>query len=495
MLSQPCPVWISQLIYLISYLLWKAELRRYLLCLLSCLVLTHCAYYGDLHSSSQPLNMTELAKPTTYQPKNGPRQLGVWTRFKDPQLNQLICAALANSPTMANAKARVRDAEYLASGVASNLWPSLDFSGYLQRQRFSERGLAPPPFNGKTFSITTLALNFNYEFDFWGKNKSAFNAALGEQFAALADANQACLILSAAVANTYFQLLGVIEQTRLARENLQLNERILRITLDRNKHGIASAIPVKTIENNLQAAKLTFAQYQQIEALARHQLAVLVGKNPWTTNILTRPFKYQRTAIRLPACLPANLLAKRPDIHAAKYRAEAAAQQINVAKALFYPDFNLNALFSYQNVGLVKVFNPQNQNNAITGAVDLPIFDAGRRRANLGAKYAEYDIAVNDYNQTILTALGEVADLVSTLKSIDTQLSAQDLAVNASRQQYLLYRSRYDHGIADTAQLLENQQLLLQQQTLQRDLETRRSQAVVAMLKALGGSDIFKGKS
>jgi outer membrane protein TolC len=144
----------------------------------------------------------------------------------------------------------------------------------------------------------------------------------------------------------------------------------------------------------------------------------------------------------------------------------------------------------------MQIFKEGNQNNAVTAAVDLPIFDAGARRANLGVKFAEYDLAVNDYNQTILTALREVADQLAILKSLNSRINAQDLAVKASEQQYKLYHSRYDHGIADMLQLLENKQLLLQQQAILVDLQARHYQATVTLLKALGGNDnIYQGVS
>ena len=390
---------------------------------------------------------------------------------------------------MQMAETRVRRADYLTDGAASSLWPSLDFNGYVQRQRFSEFGLAPPPFNGRTFNIGMLGLNFNYEFDFWGKNRQLLLAKVSEACAAQAESAQARLVISAAVANTYFQLRGNIAQVKVAKTRWQLNKQMLQIASSRAKQGIESDIPVKTIEANAQAARLSLEQYRQAELLSRHQLAVLLGKNPFATEIETRQFAFQQYHVALPSSLPARLLAQRPDIYAAKSRVQAAASQINVAKARFFPDINLSLLFSYQSLGLGHLFDVQSQNNAITGAVDLPIFDAGARRANLGVKYAEYDFAVNEYNQTILTALREVADQLSTLKTVGTQLAAQQTALNATSRHYKLYRSRYNQGIADYVQVLESKELLMQRQATQLDLQTRHLQAVVAMLKALGGND------
>jgi NodT family efflux transporter outer membrane factor (OMF) lipoprotein len=456
-----------------------------------------CAYYGDIHSHSRPLTPVRLSKLHTYRPPSAPILASShwWQRFKDPQLNQLIEEALCDSPTLQIAISRLKRAQHLTEEVSSLLWPTIDFEGYVQRQRFSTFGLAPPPFNGRTFNIGTLALNFNYEFDFWGKNRQLLFANIHEACAAQAELLEARLILSTAVASTYFQLRSNLEQVSIAASQWQASQQILQIASVRFKRGIDSDIPVKTIQANAQAQKQTLEQYRQAALLSQHQLAVLLGRNPFTTEITVKPWVFHAYQVALPPCMPASLLAQRPDIYAAKFRAEAAANYIKVAKARFFPNINLNGLFSYQSVGLGRLFNPQSQNNAITGTVDLPIFDAGARRANLRVRYAEYDLAVNEYNQTILTALREVADQLSVLKTLQAQRQSQAIAVAATARNDQLFRLRYRQGIADYVVVLNSKQSLLQQKAEQIDLQTRHLQAVVAMLKALGGNDTDKGSN
>lgn len=461
-------------------------MRLGLLCLFCLLTLSGCVYYGDIHGNAKSLTVRRLATHHIYQIPAKHTDANGWGMFNDPQLNQLITIALADSPNMQIAKTRVRRAQHLAEGMVAPLWPSVDLSGYVQRQRFAEFGLIPPPFNGRTFNIGEVGLNFNYEFDFWGKNRQLLAARISEECAAQYDLAESRLLISAAVANTYFQLLSDMAQVQLAKENLQQTQRISNIVVDRASHGIESDIPVKTALANAQSARLSIEQFKLAEIQAKNQLAVLLGKNPFTTEIDTRHFAYYQHIITLPASLTVNLIAHRPDIAAAKLRVEAAAHQINVAKAGFFPDINLSALLSYQSAGLGHLFNVGSQNNAITGAIDLPIFDAGARRANLGVKYAEYDLAVNDYNQTILTALREVADQQATLKAVGAQLRAQHEALQATAHNYKLFRSRYNHGIVDYVQVLEIKQLLLQQQATLINLQARHLQATVTLLKALG---------
>jgi len=457
--------------------------------------MTGCAYYGDIHSHSRPLSSRALSQAHVYPSSPVPplASHNWWARFKDTQLDELIQVALHDAPTLKMAENRLGRSQHLADEASSALWPSVEFSGYVQRQRFSTFGLVPPPFNGRTYNIGMLGLNFNYEFDFWGKNRQFLIASLNEACASQSELLAARLIISTAVASTYFQLRYDITQTHLADTQWKISQKLLKIASDRARHGINSDIPVKEIQARAQAQKISLEFYKQETLLARHQLAVLIGKNPFTTEIMARPFAEQNYQVNLPALLPANLLANRPDIYAAKYRMLAAANRINVAKAYFFPDINLNALLSYQSVGLGHLFDSQSHNNAITGAVDLPVFDAGARRANLRVKYDEYDLSVNEYNQRVLKALQEVSDQLAILKAVKAQQVAQHSAFSATKKNYQLFRSRYRHGISDYADVLIAQQSYTESLGQLTTLETQHVQAVIGMLKALGGSDVNEG--
>lgn len=454
-----------------------------------CSLLNSCLYYGDIQSHSKPNSIF-----TSKEHYDTPHftETTWWEGFDDPQLNQLISIALQDSPTIQMAENRIRSAKNLAASIGTSLWPSIDLSGFLEREQFAKFGLVPPPFNGKTFTIGELGLSTNYEFDFWGKNRAALAASLREENALEAERAEARLVLSAAVASNYIQLLNTIQQRKLAKENWKKSNEIKLIVFDRAKNGIESDVPLKSALSNEQLTRLSLEQFKEAERLARNQLAILLGKNPFTTDIMTQPFMYRDHHVKMPSFISANQLAKRPDVCAAKWRVEAAAESIHVAKARFFPNINLNLLFSYQSIQLSNLFTAQNQNKAITGAIDLPLFDAGLRRANLGIKYAEYDLAVNTYDQTILTALKEIADQETILNSLNAQLSAQNKAVKATADNYRLLQSRFKHGIVDYLQVLEIEQLLIQQQSTKVNLQARYMQATIGLLKALGGSEMTR---
>lgn len=468
-------------------------LRLYLLCLICLFGLTGCLNYMGIKSHSEPLDPSSLSMHQVYKIPTKSVNFAWWNRFGDPQLNRLVAMALCDSPDMQIAESRVRKAEHLAERAGAALWPTLNFNSYIFRARFSETGLVPPPFNGRTFNIGLVDFNFNYEFDFWGKNREMFAAQLSEACAAEADFAQARLVIATAVINTYFQVQSNMALRKNAQAQWQERKALLAIANDRVKHGIESDIPLKVAVSDEEAVRQMVAQYQQAEMLARHQLAVLIGKNPLAVDIVAKPFSYHSHHVALPDSLPANLLANRPDIFASRFRVEAASHQVNVAKARFFPDINLKILFSYQSVLLNRLFDQDNQTNAIGGAIDLPLFDAGARRADLRIRYAEYDLAVNEYNRTILQALNEVANQESILNSLALQIKSQSNAMAAVSRNYKLINSRYNHGITDYTQLLQIKGLLLQQQATLLALQARHLQAVVVLIKALGGCVAMQG--
>lgn len=451
------------------------------------LCLTGCVNYSGMHATTKPLDNTALSIHPHYATnRSSTTSINWWEKFHDPQLNQLIQIALDDSPTLQSAESRVAMAQQMAAGASATLWPTFSANGSVARERLSANTVYPPPLGGNTFNEATVGLNFKYEFDWWGKNRETLKARISASNAAEADLAAARLILTTSIANTYLQLQNASAQKKIADYILQEQKVLLSIIKDRAKNNIVSEIPVSTATTNVQTAEITANQFQQAVLLAQHQLAVLLGKNPLTTDI---PYsKLTILHLTLPKVIPANLLANRPDILASRLRMEAAAHEINVAKARFFPNINLTAMFSLQSFGFNNLFKSDSQDNSVGAAIDLPIFDAGARRANLGVKYAEYDEAVSQYNQTILTALREVADQLSILQTLEKQLRAQTNALKASEQNYQLTNKRYQHGITEYLQVLSMKEISAQQKASTLQLQTQYQQAVIGMIKAVGGN-------
>lgn len=408
-----------------------------------------------------------------------------WTAFRDPQLNQLMDQAIADSPNLKIAAARLRLAQQLANQAGTSLWPYLNATGTVAQQRFSQTSIYPPGFIPTNFTQTNVALNLTYDFDFWGKNREALNAAISETKANIADVAQAKLILTSSVAQIYFQIQADYARINIAERLLKQRQELLQLTQLQQTRGFASAIDYQQTKSDRDAIKVNLDQLKANLALDQHQLAALLGKNPETP--ITVKKASDTVTLNIPAVLPASLLARRPDITALRWRVDEALHNNNVAKAMFYPDINLSAAAGFETITFSQLFKYKSMMNNITPGLTLPIFDAGTLRANLGQKYAQYDQAVEQYNQQVVTAMREVADQVSLIRSIQNQQIAQQANLKATQKIYNLTDLRYKDGIDNRLNVMQAKIPYLTQEDLKIQLKTQRELAMIGLIKALGG--------
>jgi NodT family efflux transporter outer membrane factor (OMF) lipoprotein len=410
-----------------------------------------------------------------------------WAALGDPQLNELIDEALAGSPTLKVAAARTRKAQAFADTSKAALYPRVDADYEATRERFPEHGLVPPPVAGAWNTVHQLQATLNWELDFWGKNRAAYESALGEARATEIDAFAARIALSANVAQAYVQLERAYLQLDIAHTTLKEREQIFALTRDRNAAGIDSRLELKQAESALPATHEQIAQLEETVQLTRNQLAALLGQGPDRGLSIARPGAHVLDTVALPTNVPADLLGRRPDLIAQRLRVEAAQKEIAVAKAEFYPNVNLIAFVGLQSLGPAGFLSAASRTLGIGPAVSLPIFDAGRLRGNLAGKNADYDIAVEQYNQTLADALREVVDQLASFRSVAEQRQQQAQAVSTAQEAYDLALLRYREGIGNYLQVLSAEQPLLAQQSLDADLRARELSLSIALVRALGG--------
>jgi NodT family efflux transporter outer membrane factor (OMF) lipoprotein len=410
-----------------------------------------------------------------------------WKEFGDPQLDTLMDEALSTSPTLAVAAARTRKALALAAIDKAALSPQVDLGASIERQHFSENGLFPPPLGGSTQTISQLQLTLNWELDFWGKNRSAYEAALGAARAAEVDAYAARLALSSNIAQAYVQLQRAYLQLDVAQKTLREREQIYALTRDRNSAGIDSRLEVKQAEAALPATREQIAQLTERIALARNQIAALMGKGPDRGLAIERPTATALADVAVPSNVPAELLGRRPDLTAERWRVEAASKDIASAKAEFYPNVNLAGFIGFSTLGGHALLAAASRAFGVGPAVTLPVFDAGRLRGNLAAKDADYDIAVEQYNQTLADAMREVVDQLASFRSVAEQKHEQATALATAQDAYDLALLRYREGLGNYLQVLSAEQPLLAQESLDADLRARQLELSINLARALGG--------
>ena len=410
-----------------------------------------------------------------------------WKAYADPQLDRLVAEAAAGNPNLRIAQARI--ARVLAySGLAkSALYPSLGAEASFTREKFTERQFIPPPYAGNWSWNNQATLDLEYNLDLWGKNRSSYGAALDYVQVATAEGQEVQLALETSVTRVYLQLSLQFVMLDIAKATLQQRRDILDITKKRWSAGLATELELRQVETPLPAARAEIERISESIELLRNQLSALTGKGPGDGVHILRPSLAFDLPIRLPETLPADLLGRRPDVVAQRWRVEAAGAGIEVAKAAFYPNINLTAFAGWQSLSFARFLSPSALMAGFGPAISLPIFEGGRLRSQLGVSNADYDIAVESYNATLIGALENVADQVVTLRSLQTQRVESEESNALAHRAYAITLRGFKSGLTDYLNVLNAQNQTLLEAQRKAVVEARFLDAYAALMQAVGG--------
>ena len=454
-------------------------------------LLAGCASDGGLKPQSTVASANDLAaRATLAEASVSPAAWPAaewWKRYGDAQLDALINEALKGSPTLRIAEARVRQAVAIEGLANANLAPQLGANARSTRQLYSENSNVPKPLAGSWQWANEATLNFSYELDFWGKNEAGLQAAIGRKNAANIDQHATRLVLIVGITQTYLRLSQAHAQLELAQQVLQQREHVLELTRQRVNAQIDSSVDLKQAEFALPVAREQIAAAKESIALLQTQLAALTGAGPDRGLTITRPQLQAIKPAGLPSALPSELLARRPDVIAQRWRVEAQLQDIKVAKAQFYPSFNIAGLLGLQSLGFGKFLQGGSQISSLGGGLSLPIFDGGRLRSNLALRDAEYDIAVEQYNLTLVDALRDVVSQLTSIQWLQERAAQQAEALRTSQEAYDLAVRRYQSGVGNYLQVLASESQVLSQQRAQIDFDARAFDLDMNLVRALGG--------
>jgi NodT family efflux transporter outer membrane factor (OMF) lipoprotein len=289
------------------------------------------------------------------------------------------------------------------------------------------------------------------------------------------------------VARAYAQLGYAFARKDLADAEAERARQARTLTRQRVDAGIDSTLQLKQADAEVaQAERLQAVADRAVDA-ARSALSVLLGKGPDRGLSIARAAALAPAAVAVPADLSADLIGHRPDLVAARWRVEAAQKDIKAAKTQFLPNLSIGALAGVLATGGTNLFQLPARFYQVGPTLSLPIYDGGRLRANLDRKDAAYDLAVAQYNQTLVGAVNEVADDLAGLRSLQQQADAQQRALDAARQAWDLARQRYDAGIGSYLEALEVRRQLLQAEQGQAAIQSQQVDLSVQLLAALGG--------
>jgi NodT family efflux transporter outer membrane factor (OMF) lipoprotein len=411
-----------------------------------------------------------------------------WTAFNDPQLDRLMQHALADNPSLAQVMARVHEAQSLADETRAALAPTISVDAQEIRQRLSSHDPIPPPFNGTKRWVGRGELNLSWNIDFWDRQASLLKQARSQSSAAALDVASARLALSGAVAQAYIDLYRDDALADVARHTEAQRQRILEITRSRVKSGLDTNVELREASGAVPEAHVESLRAQAAAALDTHQLAALSGQGALAYAQVLRPTLDPAAVLPLPAELPADLLGHRPDILAARERIEGAQAGRAAAEAAFYPDINLIAFAGASAVGLGNLFKA---NSAVYGAgpaIHLPLFDAGRLRAEYRGAAAGIDDAVAAYNQSVLEAVRETSDQLSLVEAFNAQIAQQQQSLDDAEVAYRLAEERYEAGLSNYLTVLTTETAVLIARREHIGLISDQAIARVNLLLVVGGS-------
>ncbi len=412
-----------------------------------------------------------------------------WSIFKSDQLHALIVEALKSNPTLQSVESRVEYARQTAKVTRSRLFPLLFFDAGETWEFLSHTGLyrAFNPTIPINANLVDLTFSFTYEFDFWGKNRNLYSAAIGREKAQEAEDAQAVLVTSTAVAQAYFALKTNLVRKDLYQQLFDVRKNYLALQQELNAKALLSKLPPLYSDENLkEVEKLVFQITEEI-ATDQHLINILLGRGPDSSLDIDAVFPYLDKQISLPSNLSIDLLSRRPDLMAQIWRVEALAHEVGAAIADFYPDVNLRSFLGLESVLYKFLFNWDSWNGGLQPAIHLPIFTAGAIRANVRAKKALFDEAVNEYNALILSSAQEVADLLALAESIFKQQESQEKIVKDAESRLDLTKLRYCSGLDDMLSVY-----LIQEEWIQKRLDDvtllyDQYLATIKLIKALGG--------
>nr|WP_218106346.1 efflux transporter outer membrane subunit [Duganella sp. SG902] len=409
-----------------------------------------------------------------------------WTMYRDPQLDQLEQQLIANSPDLASALARYKQAQAATGVLRAAQSPTLGVSLNGQRDRQSDlkplRGATSPA----EYNSGTLQFDLGYEVDLWGRISQQVSAGEAQERAANADLAAARLSLQIQLADTLLALRGADADIKLLRETEAAYQRQAELMTRRHDGGNASGLDLARAETQLESNRSVLRQRLAQRDVLEHAIAALVGASASSFTLPPAADQHFVTPA-VPVGVPSLLLQRRPDIAAAALRVAAASDQVGVARSALFPSLTLGLSTGLQSSDFGRFAQASNLFWAVGPTLAVSLLDGGRRKAQIAGAEAQLDEAGARYRSVVLGAFQQVEDQLTLLNNYDEAARFDHQAAAAAGRALDLAKQRYDQGAASYLEVVTAQTAYLQARRSELDLTTRYRQAGVQLVKAIGG--------
>jgi len=422
---------------------------------------------------------------------NSPVDLaGWWKGFGDTNLDSFMVTAVQSNLTLRVAEARVREARYEKAVVSGALWPSLGASGSYTRNRYGENEYPPLAAFGidPNYHLYDASFDAAWELDVFGGTRRAVEAANAQIGAAEFGQRDVLVSLLAEVARNYISARAYQQRLRITRDNISVERDLLDLTTNRYESGLSSDLDVQQARALLNTTEAQVPSLQTGYDESVYHLAVLLGQTPGTlTDQMATRAPIPLTPPLVPVGLPSDLLQRRPDVQQAERQLAAATAQIGVAKADLFPKFSLTGLAGVQSVSAGTWFNYASRYWDAGPTVQWELFEAGSIVANVHVQNARQEQALNNYEQTVLTALEDSETALTAYAREQVRRESLARSVDADQQALSLSTQLYKNGLVDFLNVLNSETALYTAQDTLVQSDQAVSLDLVQLYKALGG--------
>jgi NodT family efflux transporter outer membrane factor (OMF) lipoprotein len=457
------------------------------ICVLSVVLLAGCTVGPNYKrpAAEVPAAYKEVGNWKQAQPNEQNLGGNWWEIFQDPQLNALEAQVDVSNQNLKAAAAQYTQARAVLRYNRADYFPAITGGASATRNRISNNRPPSLTTNGRTYSDFQIPLELSYEVDVWGRVRRTVESYREQAQASAADLATVNLSMHAQLALDYFQARTLDAEEQLLNSTVTQYEQALALIQSRFSGGIASDLEVQQAETQLETTRAQAIDVAVARAQYEHAVAILIGKPPADFSLAALPLTASPPPI--PAGLPSELLERRPDIAAAERRMASANAQIGVAKAAYYPTISLGATGGFESGVITTLISGPSILWSAGGSAVMPLFDAGRRRANEDQAIAAYDQAVANYRETVLTGFQQVEDNVAALRILEHEAQVQDKAVVAAQKYLELAITRYKGGVTSYLEVTTAQSAALSDELTAVNILGRRMVDAVSLVQALGG--------
>jgi NodT family efflux transporter outer membrane factor (OMF) lipoprotein len=409
-----------------------------------------------------------------------------WEMFQDQQLNALELQVNVSNQNLKAAEAQYTQARALVRYNRAAYFPTLSGGANASRNKISNNRPPSLTTNGRTYNDFQIPFDLSYEVDVWGRIRRTVESYRDQAQASAADLATVNLSMHAQVALFYFQARVLDAEEQLLNSTVTQYEQALELIQNRYAGGIASDLEVQQATTQLETTRAQAIDVGVARAQYEHAVAILIGKPPADFSLAALPLTTPPPPI--PAGLPSELLERRPDIAAAERRMASANAQIGVTKAAYYPTISLGGAEGFESGVITTLISGPSALWSVGGSAIAPIFDGGRRRANVDQAMAAYDQTVANYRETVLIGFQQVEDNLAALRILDNEAQVQDRAVVAAQKYLELANTRYTGGVTSYLEVTTAQSAALSDELTAVAILGRRMADAVTLVQALGGA-------